>query len=223
MKLKFKIKIAVDVGMTVLLLLLMAYELVGEAAHEWLGMGICVLFILHHVLNSNWSRNILKGRYSAFRIAQTILNICIALTMLGSMVSGMLMSEHTFSFLPIRSVYSYASRVHMLCAYWGFVLMSLHLGFHWNIMLGIAKKYLRPDKLRTLTIRVVALTIALFGVNAFWKRDIGNNMLLRYHFVYFDFEEPLIFFLLDYMTVMGLFVVVGYYGAKCLRRLRAKR
>ena len=39
------LKIMVDVGMTVMLLLLMAYELVGRAAHEWLGLG-CLIFSL---------------------------------------------------------------------------------------------------------------------------------------------------------------------------------
>lgn len=32
-----RLKIAADAAMTILLLLLMAYERVGEAAHEWLG------------------------------------------------------------------------------------------------------------------------------------------------------------------------------------------
>lgn len=40
---KRRIKISVDAAMTVLLLLLMAYERVGQAAHEWLevGCGCC--------------------------------------------------------------------------------------------------------------------------------------------------------------------------------------
>ncbi len=38
MKPIFKIKIAVDAAMSVSMLLLMAYGLVGEAAHEWIGM-----------------------------------------------------------------------------------------------------------------------------------------------------------------------------------------
>lgn len=37
--------------MTVALLLLMAYGLVGEAAHEWIGMGMFALFVAHHILN----------------------------------------------------------------------------------------------------------------------------------------------------------------------------
>ena len=39
MQTKQKIRYAVDLGMTALLPLLMAYSLVGETAHEWLGVG----------------------------------------------------------------------------------------------------------------------------------------------------------------------------------------
>ena len=46
MKPKQILKIITDIAMTVTLLLLMAYSLVGEAAHEWLGIGMFVLFIL---------------------------------------------------------------------------------------------------------------------------------------------------------------------------------
>lgn len=48
MKPKMIAKICVDIGMTAALLLLMPYELVGQAAHEWIGIGIFVLFIAHH-------------------------------------------------------------------------------------------------------------------------------------------------------------------------------
>lgn len=222
MKTKLKVKMAIDVGMTLLLLLLMAYERVGETAHEWLGMGICALFILHHILNRGWSRNLLKGRYSVLRVAQTILNAGVALVTLGSMVSGLLLSEHTFPFLPMRSLYSYASRVHMLCAYWGFVLMSLHLGFHWNMMIGIAKRYLRSNRVRTWIMRGTAFGIAAYGFYAFVKRDIGNYMLLRYHFVFFDFEEPLILFVLDYAAVMGLLIFIGHYCAEGFKKMEKR-
>ena len=48
------IRMAVDIGMTVLLLLLMAFMLTGQKAHEWLGAAELVLFIAHHVLNARW-------------------------------------------------------------------------------------------------------------------------------------------------------------------------
>ena len=54
--------------MTAALLLLMAYELVGETAHEWIGTGMFLLFILHHFLNRKWIKNLTRGRYTLLRM-----------------------------------------------------------------------------------------------------------------------------------------------------------
>ena len=43
-------------------------------------------------------------------------------------------------------------------------------------------------------------------------------MLLKTLFVFFDFDEPLIFFFLDYLAVMVLFVCLGHYGSKLLKK-----
>ena len=44
----------VDLLMTVVLVLLMAYFLTEQEIHEWLGAGMLVLFIAHHILNRKW-------------------------------------------------------------------------------------------------------------------------------------------------------------------------
>ena len=49
-----KFKILIDILLTAALLLLMPYELVGEAAHEWIGVGMFVILIIHHILNRKW-------------------------------------------------------------------------------------------------------------------------------------------------------------------------
>ena len=69
---------------------------------------------------------------------QTALVVLILLSMCGSMVSGILLSRHALSFLPVSGG-TFARNLHMLCAYWGFVLMSLHLGLHWSMVVGMAK------------------------------------------------------------------------------------
>lgn len=218
MKPKQIIKIVTDILMTVVILLLMAYSLVGEKAHEWLGIGMFVLFVLHHVLNNAWGRNLLRGRYTPFRILQTVLVVLALVCMLGSVVSGIVLSRYALSFLPIRGGQSWARTVHMLCAYWGFIVISLHLGLHWNIMLGMAEKiFHKSSALRTWAARAVGLSIAGYGVYAFVRRQIGSYMFLKIQFVFFDYEEPLIWFLLDYIAVMGLFVLIGHYLAKAVR------
>lgn len=118
MPIKQKAKYLIDFSMTILLPLLMAYTLVGEAAHEWLGMAMLALFILHHALNFRWLKNLPCGRYSGFRILQTVLAVLIFLTMLGSMVSGILMSRYVFGFLHLR-MGDWTQRIHLFCAYWG--------------------------------------------------------------------------------------------------------
>ena len=50
------------------------------------------------------------------------------------------------------------------------------------------------------------------------------HMLSAYWgFVFFDFEEPLILFLLDYIASMGLFVAVGHYLSEILKKPRKRK
>lgn len=220
MKPKMILKLAVDIAMTAALLLLMAYELVGQAAHEWIGIGMFVLFIVHHILNGNWIRNILKGRYHPVRMMQTGLVLLILCAMVGLMISGSFLSRHALSFLPIKGGRSFARNLHMISAYWGFVLMSVHLGFHWSMILGMVKKlFPRAYEVWKWAGRILAFMIAGYGICAFIKRDIGVYMLLRSHFVFFDYEEPLVFFYLDYIAVMGLFILIGNYSCAGLRMI----
>ena len=141
MRRKLKMKLGIDFLMTLALLLLMPYELIGEAVHEWIGAGMFVLFVLHHILNRKWTGNLGKGRCTPFRIVQTFLVVLILISFLGSMVSGVILSRHLFAFLRIRGISALASRMHMVCAYWGFALMSLHLGIHWGMMVKTAQKH----------------------------------------------------------------------------------
>ena len=216
---KMIVKTGVDIGMTVVLMFLMTYEMIGQALHEWLGIGMFLLFVIHHVLNRGWFGVLLKGKYTPFRIWQTVLVVSVLLSMLGSMVSGIIISRSVLSFLPIHGGSSFGRKLHMLSAYWGFVLMSLHLGLHWNMMPGAAGKAVKgTSAIRIHILRIAAAVVAVYGMYAFVKRDIGNYMLLKVHFVYFDYNEPLFFFLLDYVAVMGLFIFIGHYLAAFLRQ-----
>ncbi len=224
MKPKMIIKICVDIAMTIALLFLMPYELIGQVAHEWLGIGIFVLFAAHHILNGKWSRNVLKGNYTPLRFWQTSLVFLVLAAMIGSLVSGVILSRHVLSFLPISGGRSFARNLHMLASYWGFVFMSLHLGFHWSMMMGMVRKMVgKASAVHTYVLRILALALAVYGVFAFIRRDVGSYMFLNIPFVFFDFEEPMIFFLLDYVGVMCLFVFIGHYVAEILKRCGRKR
>ena len=210
--------------MTAALLLLMTYERIGQAAHEWIGIGMFVLFVTHHILNGKWSKNLLRGKYTALRVMQTVLVILVLLSMLGSMVSGVILSRHALSFLPISGGRAFARILHMISAYWGFVFMSLHLGLHWSMMIGMARKRIKKlSEIRKWVLRAAAFLIAGYGVYAFVKRDISSYLLLKNQFVFFDFEEPLPLLLFDYIASMSLFVCIGHYLSEGLKRLRKRK
>ena len=86
-------------------------------------------------------------------------------------------------------------------------------------MLAMARKHLQPSPLRTCCLRLVGWLWALYGAFAFHRRDVGLYLLLRSHFVFYDYSEPVIFFLIDYLSVMVMLVLVGYYFTQGLKRL----
>lgn len=111
MKRKMKLQIGTDCAMTVLLLILMAKQLTGETAHEWLGAGMFVLWVFHHVLNRKWYGRIAKGKYSPFRLVQFVVNACLFAAMLGTMVSGVILSRRVLLFCHSLAVW----RLHGPC------------------------------------------------------------------------------------------------------------
>lgn len=139
MKPKLLCKIILDFMMFAAMPILMAYMLVGEAAHEWIGMGMFLLFLLHHLLNWQWIKNLFHGTYSITRAVKTLCDILIFLLMLGLLYSGITLSRYIFQDVSFYRKDALARTLHLFCSYWGFVCMSLHLGFHWDLFLGIAK------------------------------------------------------------------------------------
>ncbi len=140
MKTKAKIKWSLDILMTMALLFLMGYQFWGDSVHEWIGAGMFALFIAHQVCNLNWYKNLFRGRYTSMRILQCMINVLTLAAMLALMYSGITMSRHVFAFLPIQGGMAFARRLHILGSYWGYLLMSLHLGLHWGMVLNMVVK-----------------------------------------------------------------------------------
>lgn len=221
MKLKMKIKIGIDFLMTVLLLLLMAYQVVGETLHEWFGAAMLVLFLVHNILNIKWYKNLFKGKYKPVRILGTVLNFAVLASILSLAYSGIVMSRHLFAFLPINRGMALARVMHLSGSYWGFVLISLHLGLHWGMIIGMFRKLTGGKRLPVLvwTLRLFAAVIAGYGAFCFIKADIFSYMFLKSEFVFFDFEKSAFSVFSEYIAMMGLWIWIGYYVAKGLGKL----
>lgn len=220
---KGKVKILIDILMTFSLMFLMGYQFWGEAAHEWVGTAMFLLFIAHHVLNWNWHKTLFRGKYTPTRIFLTVIDVLTLLSMLVQMYSGIVMSRYVFEFLPIESGLSLARKLHILGAYWGFLLMSLHIGLHWNMVVGaVRKKFPKLFKTLRYVCLGVGIAVALYGAWVFIKRDFPTYMFLKSQFVFLDYEEPIILFYLDYLALTATGIVISHYLGKLLRRLGKK-
>ncbi len=225
MKRKPTVMLVVDGLMTLALLFLSGYPFWGDTAHEWVGAGMFVLFILHHILNRNWHKRLFKGAYTPMRVLTLCIDVLLLLAMLALMYSGIVLSRHVFAFLPIESGLALARRLHILGAYWGYILMSLHLGLHWNGILGAVKKRAKPKPSQTRrgVLFAVSALIAAYGVYVFIRRNFLTYLFLRSEFVFLDYNESKWLFYLDYAALMGLCIFVAHYGAKLCRRKKEAR
>ena len=200
-----------DAAMVLLLPMLMAYSLIGEAFHEVAGTLMLALFILHHWMNRAWWKNLFKGQYSPQRVFQTALNLLLLIFMITQPLCGILISKHLYTFLPTDGVSSVARAIHLPLANWGFVLMSLHAGTHLSAML--------PKGRKKAAVLGCLGAVSLYGVYAFVKRQIPAYLFLKLPFAFFDYSEPRVFFLADYLTVMILLTMLGY-GIMMLLKVR---
>ena len=120
-------------------------------------MAMLVLFISHYILNHKWVTSVRKGKYNAFRVIQTVLVIIMLILIMGSMISGILLSNHIFKWIKISGTYMTA-------------------------------------------------------------RQIGDYLIMRMHFVFYDYEKGIFPFLLDYLAVMMLIAFIGYYSGVFLKK-----
>lgn len=155
-----------------------------------------------------------------------VIDLALFIAMICLMASGIIMSRHVFAFLPIDSGMGTARLMHMAACYWGFVLMSLHLGLHWGMILARMRNIfpqIKPSRVRTILLRIIAAAIAVYGLYVFVTRDLVTYMFLRTEFAFLDYGESPISFYIDYLAMMGLFIWIAYYLSRIFQSFDRRR
>ena len=208
------IRRVVDVCMTILLLFLMAYQVTGEVLHEWIGMGMTVLVIIHQILNRRWYSAVFKGKYNPYRLMTTAVNILLLLSFVLTALSGMSMSAHAVPFLYGMTPASFARRMHLAMSHWSFVLMGLHLGLHVPVMTAKMKI---EGKART-AIRVLFCCLAGIGLFLFLRNGWFDYMFFRAAFAFLDYEKTGVLVFLENLLMLVFWSFVGDQAAVFCRK-----
>jgi len=202
-----------DLLMVIMLMILMAYVLTGQEIHKWMGVAAFTLFVLHHVLNWRWFGALGKGKYTPFRIIQTILVVILLVNMLLEIVSGIAMARYALTFLDFPIPVSLTRRIHLCCGYWSFILSAIHLGLHWNIFLRSRCKLQSREPLNQKWIhimRLLAAGTATYGLVCFIRQDIISYLFMRTEFVFFDYEKATVLVVVEFFAIFVLWVLAEY-------------
>lgn len=221
MKKKSIIKMILDLLMTILLPLLMIQALAGEELHEWMGIFMFLLFITHHLINLNWHKNLLKGKYNAVRSIGTLVNVGILICMIFSAISGVLLSQYVFIFLDVSQGISFARASHMICTHWMFVLISFHLGMHLKVIKNYVERYSKR-KLGIISgrvLQILSIIAAIYGLKVFIETKLWQYMFYQVQFMFYDFNRRVISVYLDYVSMMVLFAAIGYFVSDRMKKI----
>ena len=212
MKKTQRLRMSIDITMTILSIILMGgnYLFPADIVHEILGVGLFVLWALHIILNRRWYGAIFKGKYNPYRVMQTVINCCILICTIFLMISGIILSNHIFTFLNIQGGLGFARIAHLLASHWYYLFMSLHIGLHVGRLFQNITTKIIP--------RIILALICAYGIYAFIARGVWKYLILQQQFFFFDLERGYILFALDYISIIILFATISHFIAKLLKK-----
>ncbi|WP_022932236.1 DUF4405 domain-containing protein [Treponema bryantii] len=207
-----RLRMTIDITMTILSIILMGgnYLFPADLIHEILGVGLFVLWGVHIALNRRWYGAIFKGKYNPYRVMQTIINCCILICTIFLMISGIILSNHIFTFLNIQGGLGFARITHLLASHWYYLFMSLHIGLHMGRLFQNVTAKIIP--------RIILALVCAYGIYAFIARGVWKYLILQQQFFFFDLDRGYILFAIDYISIIILFATLSHLLAKSLKK-----
>ena len=214
-----------EIPLTIFSLLLMGGNMFfpWAPAHEIIGVLLVAVWALHVYANRRWFKAVFRGRYNPYRIMQTVVNCGMLICAVFLAISGVMLSNHVFTFLGIESGASFARTAHLLASHWYFVFIALHIGLHVNVIfsrLGVAQFVMKSRGVVVVSRIAVALASA-YGVYAFIERGLWKYLTLQQPFFFMDLESGYALFFVDYIAIIVAFAVAIIF-ISCLTRLRQR-
>lgn len=202
-----------------LLLFGLAYWWLGNLAHEIAGAVMFLLLVAHNLFNRRWWGGVARTK----REPRSLVNLGVTLALLGAvsvlLVTSLLISHALSPILPPWDGFT-VRQLHTLAAYWVLVIVAIHLGLRWPMLMGVARNLSglqAPNPLRTTVLRAIAVAIALHGAWSSAVLGLGGKLSMQMTLDWWNFEETVAGFFIHCATAAGLVMVLTYYGLKLLQ------
>lgn len=217
---KQHIKYCLDIIMTICFICIMKIMITGISLHEKLGLIILGLVILHIILNYRWVKGmalrIFDTKLNLVTKISVVLNLVLAILTVLLVVSGILISVTIFTNIAAENRELWAN-IHKKSALLLFICISIHIGLHWKmIMYGFKNMFKIKgfSKIRTSALRIVTIVIMLFGLLSLFRNPILKDTFKINKESDSKNKSTKIQVILEYTSIMGLFIGGTYYTFK---------
>jgi hypothetical protein len=203
-----------------LLLFSFSYWWLGNIAHELAGTAMFVLVTAHNIFNRRWYGTISETKRETRGLFNVAVTLLLILAMLALLVTSVLISNALSGIMSAYSGFT-VRQIHTVAAYWALVIVSIHLGLRWPMIMGVARKVARisrPNALRMFALRAIAILIAVQGIFSSFELGLGGKLSMQMTLDWWNFEDSVAGFFGHCMAISGLYMFLTYYGMKWIRR-----
>jgi len=134
-------------------LVVVSPHLTGNAVHEWLALSLAGAVLTHILVHWKWVVNVAKDFFKKLwhqSRLNFVVNTFFFATMVGSLISGLMISESVTSTLGFQLTVDRSMRmIHSMFSNGSLAVLAVHLVLHWKwIMTNIGRYIMNP--IRTL-------------------------------------------------------------------------
>jgi hypothetical protein len=213
---RFQLRLVLDLVAALLLIAGLAYWWLGNLAHELIGAGMFLLVLSHNLFNRRWYGRIPKEKKQPRGRIVIALNLTFLAMMVLLLVSSIIVSRSLFAFLPVDGG-QLMRDLHKLAAYWAILLVGVHLGLNWTIVMNVVRSGVGlsgQSTARMIAVRVAAFVIAGKGALSLSEMTFGSKLINEVTMDMWDFTSQTPQFFLNYLSIIGLFALLSHYAVK---------
>jgi hypothetical protein len=217
----FILRLFLDAIAAGLWLFAMAYDWLGNTAHEIAGTLIVLLLISHNTFNRKWYGRLKDSLWPPHSMFPKTVTLSLLVVVVILAVTSLLISRSVFAFLGLKASFS-VSQVHALAAYLGLTIASLHVGLQWSMIMRVFRNWfgvIHESKIRRYVLRLTAALIAAYGLRGFYVVDVKSKLLMQININYWDFEKAAMEFMSYHIAMFSLGISISHYSRSGLYKL----